>query len=92
MSGLIILKLFKDKWDFREKQVSFRACYEICSLNQAKLFCSIMRQKNAGMAKLRRGFLTKLAGKRMSINGVDTSYQALSGKARFLFHSYKIKK
>ncbi len=29
--------------------------------------------KNAGIAKLRRGFLTKLAGKRMSINGVVVS-------------------
>ncbi|MCD6091098.1 MAG: hypothetical protein J7J72_06325 [Bacteroidales bacterium] len=34
--------------------------------------------KNAGIAELRRGFLTKLAGKRTSINGVVISQQALS--------------
>ena len=34
--------------------------------------------KNAGIAELRRDFLTKLAGKRMSINGVVISQQALS--------------
>jgi len=34
--------------------------------------------KNAGIAELRRGFLTKLVGKRTSINGVVISQQALS--------------
>ena len=34
--------------------------------------------KNAGIAELRRGFLTKLTGKRTSINGVVISQQALS--------------
>jgi len=34
--------------------------------------------KNAGIAELRRGFFTKLASKRTSINGVVISQQALS--------------
>jgi hypothetical protein len=33
--------------------------------------------KNAGIAELRRGFLTKLAGKRTSLNGAVISQQAL---------------
>ena len=34
--------------------------------------------KNAGIAELRRGFLTKLAGKRTSIDGIVISQQALT--------------